>query len=514
MSMPETTRPSAPRKPSLHALVTVRWGDTVLATRPIEEGSDATVGAAASTLIPLPCEELGVPSVTVATVRGGAPIAFIPRGAVGFRERPRMLPSPVAGPSEITLTAGETVSFPIGRFIVLVSAEETERAPWSAALPAVSSLSSLRYVAVAALAHALVMGLSAQAAFASSMESVEPDHEELRRFIAAAEDRSRAEEKVITDFGENLMGKDVNARDGNGKDGGGTRARGVEGSMGSTESRQKSKSRFAVTGRDSNDATTWASREEAIRDARSFGMTALLHAEKSHAPVSAFGNAAAGADPFAASGAMWGEQIGETWGAGGLGLSGTGSGGGGTGEGSIGLGTIGTIGHTVGRPGLGTGGGGSSAGGLGLVGWGGSWGGPWGEGIGLGRIGTIGHGAGVGVYDLNLRRAERKKASEDEGDARLPRETVQRVVRQASGVFRSCYQSALLANPALAGGITTRFLIGADGRVKSASNLGADLPDSKVIACVTRAFQGLVFPEPPGGVPVTVTYPLTFSPAH
>lgn len=46
-------------------------------------------------------------------------------------------------------------------------------------------------------------------------------------------------------------------------------------------------------------------------------------------------------------GNMWGESIGESYGAGGLGLSGTGSGGGGRGEG-IGLGSIGTIGHSVG----------------------------------------------------------------------------------------------------------------------------------------------------------------------
>jgi hypothetical protein len=42
---------------------------------------------------------------------------------------------------------------------------------------------------------------------------------------------------------------------------------------------------------------------------------------------------------------MWGDHIGDSYGAGGLGLTGTGMGGGGTGEGTIGLGSIGTIGH-------------------------------------------------------------------------------------------------------------------------------------------------------------------------
>ena len=45
---------------------------------------------------------------------------------------------------------------------------------------------------------------------------------------------------------------------------------------------------------------------------------------------------------------MWGDHIGDSYGAGGLGLSGTGMGGGGTGEGTIGLGSIGTIGHGAG----------------------------------------------------------------------------------------------------------------------------------------------------------------------
>src|ERR1700690_316502 len=49
----------------------------------------------------------------------------------------------------------------------------------------------------------------------------------------------------------------------------------------------------------------------------------------------------------AARGNMWGDEIGEAYGAGGIGLSGIGEGGGGIGEG-IGLGSIGTLGHGAG----------------------------------------------------------------------------------------------------------------------------------------------------------------------
>ena len=65
-------------------------------------------------------------------------------------------------------------------------------------------------------------------------------------------------------------------------------------------------------------------------------------------------------DPSSASGNMWGDAIGEAFGAGGLGLSGVGEGGGGQGEG-IGLGSVGTLGHGSGLGSSGTGSSRSSA---------------------------------------------------------------------------------------------------------------------------------------------------------
>lgn len=52
-------------------------------------------------------------------------------------------------------------------------------------------------------------------------------------------------------------------------------------------------------------------------------------------------------DALSASGNMWGDAIGDAFGAGGLGLSGVGEGGGGQGEG-LGLGSVGTLGHGAG----------------------------------------------------------------------------------------------------------------------------------------------------------------------
>ena len=75
----------------------------------------------------------------------------------------------------------------------------------------------------------------------------------------------------------------------------------------------------------------------------SFGMIGLLNGDGG---VPWGREDSLGTDPLSARGNMWGDAVGDSFGAGGLGLSGDG-GGGGRGEG-IGLGNIGTLGHGAG----------------------------------------------------------------------------------------------------------------------------------------------------------------------
>lgn len=94
---------------------------------------------------------------------------------------------------------------------------------------------------------------------------------------------------------------------------------------------------------------------------------------------------------------------------------------------------------------------------------------------------------------------------------RLPPEAIQRVVRANQGRYRACYEDALLHNPTLEGRVAVDFVIGRDGSVAVArEGEGSSLADAAVRACVVRAFAGLSFPEPAGGV-VHVTYPLVFA---
>jgi hypothetical protein len=94
---------------------------------------------------------------------------------------------------------------------------------------------------------------------------------------------------------------------------------------------------------------------------------------------------------------------------------------------------------------------------------------------------------------------------------RLPKEVIGRIVRQQQGRFRFCYREGLRNNPNLAGTVAVRFVIGRDGAVSNVGNGGSTLPDGGVVACLVRAFYGLSFPQPEGGI-VTVTYPIAMWP--
>jgi len=139
------------------------------------------------------------------------------------------------------------------------------------------------------------------------------------------------------------------------KEGGtGTRAKGEEGSMGNPNTRS-SGNRYGVQGPADN-GDPYIARQAALREAAEFGMIGLMNSGAGgdpNAPTApwgrddSLGNNAPG-DPLSARGNLWGDGVGDAFGAGGLGMSGVGEGGGGRGEGGIGLGAIGTIGHGAG----------------------------------------------------------------------------------------------------------------------------------------------------------------------
>jgi hypothetical protein len=290
----------------------------------------------------------------------------------------------------------------------------------------------------------------------------------IQQYLQAAAEKEMEEKET----------EQVSENNADNKEGGtGTRAKGEEGSMGNPNSKS-SGNRYGVQGPADNPDPHIA-RQAALRDAAEFGMIGLLNSGAGgdpNAPTAPWGrDDSLGSDALSARGNMWGDQIGDSFGAGGLGLSGIGEGGGGRGEG-IGLGSIGTIGHGAGT----------------------------GSGQGFGS----GHGRLGGSHRTKPPQV-RMGATTVSG--RLPPEVIQRIVRQNFGRFRLCYENGLRNNPNLQGRVGVRFVIGRDGAVSNVGNGGSDMPDSGVVSCVVRAFYGLSFPQPEGGI-VTVVYPIMFSP--
>jgi hypothetical protein len=259
----------------------------------------------------------------------------------------------------------------------------------------------------------------------------------------------------------------------------GTAAKGPEGKMGRPD-RPSVQKRFAISG----GGEVALSRPQLIAQVKEFGTIGLLNTLNSRAVPQALWGADVpnGPDAQDAWGELYGEEIGESGGAGGLGLIGLGEGGGGRGEG-VGIGGIGTCGTNCGN---GTG----------------KWGiGPGGMGDSVGRNGGPGH----------VTKVPRVRPGNLVLSGRIPAEVIQRVVRQNYGRFRQCYEAGLRTNPNLTGRVTARFVIGRDGAVTNAMNGGGDLPDAAVTSCVVSAFYGLSFPAPDGGI-VTVSYPIMLVP--
>lgn len=94
---------------------------------------------------------------------------------------------------------------------------------------------------------------------------------------------------------------------------------------------------------------------------------------------------------------------------------------------------------------------------------------------------------------------------------RLPPPLIQMVVRTHFGDFRHCYEAGLKRNAQLTGRVSARFVIGRDGSVSSVTDGGSDMADDEVRICVLKAFYGLRFPRPSGGI-VTVVYPIVLAP--
>ncbi len=490
--------------------LSVSWRGDRLAFRCLDRAGEVWVGDRPGSLGRIPCEDLGCVSFLLARRSAKEALAFIPAGRMGTIHRADGEIALIEGPEEIRLALGEELVLTIGDFTLTAAVSPVEPVVASRGLLGLRGVGgAFGHIAAVAVAHLIILGLSAQAALAREADE-DDGADEVRSLMVSAEERMLLRAPKLDDGLGGEQGAAVNQRAGNGRAGGGEQAGGNEGSMGEANSRAAKPARFAVRSRSPSSEERYFSREEALADARSFGMIGLAAADGARHPAVDTPwkrvEEAMGADPLAAQGAMWGDWQGSHSGYEGLGLSGVGEGGGGKGEG-IGLGTIGTIGHGVGAPGDDTGGAGSPR--RLSPAWGGEWVGGYGMGYGSKSF-LKKKGGGLTGKIRTWSRWTGGWGGMVEG--RLPPEIVQRTLRQNYGRYKLCYENGLRRNPKLAGRVVIRFVIGRDGSVSSVADGGSTLADREVVSCIVRSAYVLSFPQPEGGI-VTVTYPLMLAPA-
>ena len=468
--------------------IMILWGTNVLSVSHLTPPRDYYVGEEQGAKLPtdflIPAEKIGTTRMPLVLGDRSALRLVIPPDAIGNVELPgrarltldeaRAMAQPSAvinGGHELALPGGAKARLEIDQMVFQIAAVNAGK-PTPIGIGSSMDWAVASYFGLSALVHAAFIG--ALAFFVPPMNVTDADgidNDRLRliqQYLTSAAEREKTERDT-----EDVVEENADDHEG----GTGERARGDEGSMGNPTSKDQNKT-YSVKGPSEN-LDPHLARAADLREAQDFGMIGLLNSAMMgdpNAPTAPWGrDTSLGTDEVSARGNMWGDEIGDAFGAGGLGLSGIGEGGGGLGEG-IGLGDIGGLGR--------------------------------GAGTGTGQGFGSGHGRLRGTHQT---RPPRVRLGTTQVSGRLPPEVIQRIVRQNYGRFRMCYEQGLARNPNLEGRVAVRFVIGRDGAVSNVANGGSDLADEGVVSCVVRAYYGLGFPQPEGGI-VTVVYPIMFSP--
>jgi hypothetical protein len=144
-------------------------------------------------------------------------------------------------------------------------------------------------------------------------------------------------------------------------------------------------------------------------------------------------------------------------------------------------------------------GGGVGIGGVGTQGFGGGGGGGKGSGFGTGIGSGLGRGQGA-------RSVEFDSGSSTVAGG-LERSEVEAVIRENISQIRFCYNRGLRNNPSLEGKVTSNFVIGSDGSVKTSRLAASSLGSGEVEDCIKDRVASWRFPQPRGGGQVQVNYP-------
>ena len=266
---------------------------------------------------------------------------------------------------------------------------------------------------------------------------------------------------------------------------GGGRAIGKPGAMGTPNAPQNA-GHWSAAGDNPRELQSLSHEEKQalVKDFGMLGLLATMNADP-NAPTVPWGDILRGADRESHLGALFGADPAESWGIGGLSLGGNDEGGDGNNLG-IGVNDIGGLSASLDKR------------------------------IGEHDPGGFGHGCGGkpclvgGTHKVG---AGLRMPREITTNGRLPKDVIQRIIRQNMGRYRACYESGLRTNPSLEGRVEVRFVIDRQGQVSMAQDGSSDLPNDAVRTCIVRSFYNLSFPSPDNGT-VTVVYPMVLTPAN
>lgn len=92
----------------------------------------------------------------------------------------------------------------------------------------------------------------------------------------------------------------------------------------------------------------------------------------------------------------------------------------------------------------------------------------------------------------------------------LTKDEVGRIIHSHLSEIRYCYESAMVRSAHVEGKLLVDFVIGSAGIVKSAQVKQSNLGDPRLDDCIVRRLVKWKFPNPKGGVDVSVSYPFLF----
>lgn len=131
---------------------------------------------------------------------------------------------------------------------------------------------------------------------------------------------------------------------------------------------------------------------------------------------------------------------------------------------------------------------------------------------GFGGYGTKGRGGGrPGYGTMNMAGSSdayfQPLGEEAMIEGGLDRDQIAAVIQRNIGQVINCYEQGLQVKPSLSGRVAVKFVIGGNGRVRSAGINNSSLRNGAVESCITSRLKAWQFPKPTGNVDVRVVYP-------